>query len=173
MEHWKTIKDFEAYEVSDLGRVRRRLPGAPCGWRKEQSKGNAEVGKIIKPCPDTKGYLQVNLLKEGKRTSRKVHRLVAKSFLPNPLGLPQVNHTGEKTDNRAIKLEWISIPDHAIDAVRREQRGDGVYLHKATGKYVANYTPIPGGKNKYLGLFRTYKEAKKVRDKAVRNLERS
>lgn len=27
VEKWKVVKNFEAYEVSDLGKVRRRLPG--------------------------------------------------------------------------------------------------------------------------------------------------
>ena len=166
MEKWKAVEGFEAYEVSDLGRIRRRLPGAPCGHH-GSGPGRAKVGQMLKPSPDTKGYLQVGLLKEGKRTTRKVHRLVAEHFVPNPLGLPEVNHTGEKTDNRATKLEWLSIPKHAADAVRRGQKGKGVYLHKATGKYLAHYTPIAGGKWKYLGLFDTYEEAKAVRDRAV------
>ena len=171
-EHWKPIADFEAYEVSDLGRVRRRLPGEPCGHH-GSGPGRAKVGAIIKPSPDTKGYLQLGLQKEGKRTTRKVHRLVAENFVPNPLGLPEVNHIGDKTDNRATKLEWISIPEHAADAVRRGQKGKGVYLHKETGKYVAHYTPVTGGRHEYLGLFATYKEAKAVRDRAVAALKRT
>jgi hypothetical protein len=165
-ERWKTIDGFEAYEVSDLGRVRRRLPGLACGHH-GSGPGRAKVGNVLKPCPDTKGYLQLGLQKEGKRTTRKVHRLVAEHFVPNPLGLPEVNHVGNKTDNRAVKLEWISIPEHAADAVRRGQKGKGVYLHKETGKYLAHYTPVTGGKWKYLGLFGTYKKAKAARNRAV------
>ena len=56
-------------------------------------------------------------------------------------------------------------------SVRRGQKGKGVYLHKETGKYLAHYTPVTGGKWQYLGLFSTYEEAKAARDRAVAALK--
>ena len=165
MEHWKTIADFEAYEVSDLGRVRRVKLGI----------GTAREVRNLKPWLH-KGYLVLQLCKEGKQYSRSVHSLVAQAFIPNPLSLPEVNHTGDNIDNRACKLEWISTKDHGRDKAKREQGGDGVSLCKATKRnkrrkdvWVAKYNPETGTP-KHIGYFDTYKEAKAARDAMVATL---
>lgn len=93
-EIWKSIVGFEGlYEVSSLGRVKSLKFG------KE---------KILKP-NKVKGYLRVELLKNGQRKLIYVHRLVATAFLPNPEGLPEINHKDEvKTNNIVDNIEWAS-----------------------------------------------------------------
>jgi len=172
-EQWKTIEGFEAYEVSDLGRVRsveRRVPSSR--WIPTRRVR----ARILKPYANHRGYLRIHLFKNRKSHTFSVHRLVAKAFLPNPLGLPDVNHKGKTTDNRACKLEWLSTEDHGKDRSRREQRGDGVHFIKAgkrtkqrKAKWRATYAPEPG-KTKFLGEYDTYKEAKAVHDAAVATL---
>lgn len=167
-EQWKTIEGFEAYEVSDLGKVRRRLPGMP-GGHGRSSQGSAKVGHVLRPAPNCKGYLHVTLCRQGKLYDRRVHRLVAEAFIPNPMNLPQVNHTGEKTDNRACKLKWVSSASHGKDTAKREQRGDGVTFNKEKGKWKAAYSPEPG-RQRHIGYFNLYKEAKEARDEKVATL---
>lgn len=54
-------------------------------------------------------YLHVTLSIKGKPYSKKIHRLVAQKYIPNPENKPQVNHkNGVKSDNRACNLEWVT-----------------------------------------------------------------
>lgn len=63
-------------------------------------------GRPLKAQVSDRGYLRVFL---GYGASRRVHRLVAEAFVPNPDGLPEVNHIdGDKTNNAAANLEWVS-----------------------------------------------------------------
>ena len=90
-EIWKEIKDYEGlYQVSNLGRVKSST-------------------KILKNRLSKRGYYIVTLYKNGKSTTKWVHRLVAEAFIPNPDNLPQVNHKDEdKLNNRVDNLEWCT-----------------------------------------------------------------
>lgn len=64
-----------------------------------------------------KGYKMVCLSMNGENFSHLVHRLIASAFIPNPDGLPQINHIDHCRDNNAVSnLEWVSAQgnmDHA------------------------------------------------------------
>ncbi len=159
MEQWKTIDGFEAYEVSDLGRVRRRLP--------DRMGRTTHLGKILKPNLHNCGYLAVCLYSPaGKQTTVLIHWLVAQAFIPNPNNLPQINHKGKKFDNRAIKLEWRSIRGHGIDTAKRNQKGEGVHFHTTNKIWETNYYPEPG-KRKHIGSYRTKREALAARQAVI------
>lgn len=76
------------------------------------TKGNVfslKRKKIMTPCKSNNGYMQVHLSIDGVMKSHKIHRLVAKTFIPNPYNLPQVNHKDEdKTNNCVENLEWCT-----------------------------------------------------------------
>lgn len=103
MEIWKDIYGFEGrYQVSSWGRVR-----------------NAITKCIIKPYSNEKGYLKIGLTKDGKCLKFRLNRLVAIAFVPNPQGLPQVNHKdGNKANNSFTNLEWVTNLDNAKHAIR-------------------------------------------------------
>lgn len=105
-EIWKWIDGYKnMYQVSNLGRVRSVDRYVYC--EVSPNKLQHLFGKVLKIRTDKKGYAVVCLSKEGKQKVGKVHRLVAQTFIPNPLDLPQVNHKdGCKTNNCVDNLEW-------------------------------------------------------------------
>ena len=95
-EVWKDVEGYEGrYQVSNLGHV-MSLNYKAHGY-----------SKVLTPKKNNKGYLWVELQKNGARKQVLVHRLVACAFLENPLGLSQVNHKDENPqNNQSSNLEW-------------------------------------------------------------------
>ena len=116
-EIWKIIEEHPNYKVSNLGRVRS------LGFI--MNNGHFRKGKILKLHDNTtRGYLRVNLNGKWKR----VHRLVAQAFIPNPNNKPQVNHKdGNKLNNKVENLEWCTPSEnlkHSFDiGLRKKQFG--------------------------------------------------
>ncbi len=73
----------------------------------------------LSPTVDAHGYAVVSLHGDGVRVQRRVHRIVAGVWVPNPQNLPQVNHIdGVKLHNAAGNLEWCDAAhnvQHAYD----------------------------------------------------------
>lgn len=98
-EIWKDIDGLFGYQVSNLGRVRSFFSR----W----------------------GKRKVTIRINGKSKLMLVHRLVAKTFIPNPLNLEMVNHKDENPLNNNIdNLEWCTRSynnsyGHATDSYRK------------------------------------------------------
>lgn len=99
---FRPIPGFPKYEVSTKGIIKSK-------------RG------VLSPHSRTDGYLSVKLYatENGKytRKGKLVHRLVAETFLPNPLGLKLVNHKdGDKSNNRVENLEWCTHRQNTVHA---------------------------------------------------------
>ena len=87
MEEFKLIKGFENYSVSNLGNVK-----------------NNKTNRILKQ-DNNKGYKLVKFNGKNKR----VHRLIAEAFIPNPDNKPCIDHINNiRNDNRIENLRWAT-----------------------------------------------------------------
>lgn len=95
IEIWKDIEGFDGkYQVSNQGRVKSIQKGK---WR------------LLKQGHGDGRYRQVVLTKNGIRSTRRVHRLVAEAFIQNPDNKPQIDHKdGNCLNNYADNLRWVS-----------------------------------------------------------------
>ena len=126
-EVWRDIIGYEGlYQVSDCGRVKSFYNG------KE---------RLLSAGKDDDGYLYVGLCKDGKMKSCRVHRLVAQAFIPNPYGLPQVNHKDEcKTNNVETNLEWCNNKYNINFGTRNERSAKALTNHPNKSKPVFQHT---------------------------------
>ena len=117
-EKWKTIEAFgRRYRISTHGRIWTRSRYVQCGHK--NSKPQWKPGKFLSPVPDARGYLYVCLRGPDGHQHKKIHRLVAETFVPNPLGKPEVNHRdGIKQNNHATNLEWATTLENSNHAWR-------------------------------------------------------
>lgn len=109
-EIWKEIDD--RYSISNLGRVKSNY---------------ANKERILKPTPDVRGYLKVDLRHGETRKSMMVHRLVALAFIKNPYpeNFKEVNHKDEdKTNNCVDNLEWCDTFYNCNYGTRNQRKGE-------------------------------------------------
>lgn len=141
MEVWKKIKDYECYQVSNLGNVKRNE-------------------KLLAKTIFKNGYIYVGLCLNGKAKKFTVHSLVAAAFLKhktdgtNKIVIDHIN--ANKIDNRLENLQLISNRENCS----KEKKGitsSFVGVRKNKGKFESQIRI--GNQRKYLGRFYTEIEA--------------
>jgi hypothetical protein len=117
--------------------------GLPRGYRvtrdgtiqSAHQRGTRTLGmwRALRPSLDAKGYAGLTICdtETGKRMKLRVHRIVARAFVPNPDGLPCVRHLdGDKANNSAANIAWGTYRDNEED-----KRRHGTYdLRRSGGK---------------------------------------
>ena len=136
-QEWRPIPGYEGlYEVSNDGQVRSLF----------------RYKKVLKPHLRN-GYHNFQLFKDKVGKYIGAHRLVAMAFIPNPDGLPFVNHKDEcRTNNSVENLEWCT-PEYNFMYGTARQRAIAKTNYKdpkrlawasklgtSTGKPIAQYT---------------------------------
>lgn len=138
-EIWKDIPEYEGlYQVSNLGNVKSLISN-----------------KILKPNNDMYGRLYVNLHKNKKSKSKKIHQLVAMAFLGHkPCGYKLVvDHKDNNSLNNHIdNLQLISFRENSSkDKKGYSSKYVGVTWHKRDKKWTSSI--LINKKRIYLGYF--------------------
>lgn len=129
-EKWKDVVGYEnLYKVSNLGSVKRLSResvdklGRPYKLKE----------KLLKPNRIKGGYFQLKLTRDKVEKSLLLHRLVCEAFHgPAPEGRNFVNHKdGDKSNNRADNLEWVSVQENTDHAAANGLRCHGEASPKA------------------------------------------
>lgn len=142
---WRPVVGRPEYKVSSDGRV--------MGLR-----------DVLTPHLGSVGYYEVHL---GRGCCRRVHRLVAEAFIPNPDGLACVDHINQdKTDNRVENLRWAT---HSTNQMNR-----GAQKNNKTGEKNIHWDTERGSwrleiQGRILGRFPSLGEAIAAREGVGRN----
>ena len=116
-ELWRPIQIAPDYEVSSLGRVRRRTHG--------RRPGQCRAGSILKCSPDDYGYPAISLRTiAGGYVKFQVHRLMAITFYgPPPTPKHEAAHWNDKkSDLRLSNIRWATREENIADAMRNGRR---------------------------------------------------
>ena len=139
-EIWKSVPGYEGYyEASTLGNI-----------KSVTREVNNSVGTfikpsvILKPSMQNNGYYRVVLTKDKKHKYMLVHRIVALTFIDNPLNKPIVNHKDEDKQNNCVdNLEWFTKKENNNYNNRQykiaaKNKSNGVYEQNA----IKNRKPV-------------------------------
>lgn len=148
-----TLNINKNYEISKCGIVRNIL-----------------TKKILKITKYKCGYLYVGLKLNKKTSTKKLHRLLAIMFIPNPDNLPTVDHINNiKDDNRLDNLRWASYKTQNNNKTKRNNKNYGYPITKYSidNNFICkydNYTQAAKSLNITLHLFI------KIKNKNVSNV---
>lgn len=86
---------------------------------------NAE-GRILRQRYNNSDYDVIDLYMDKRKYTILVHRIVAETFIPNPLNKPTVNHIdGYKNNNCVENLEWATYKENQHHAIKNGLAGGG------------------------------------------------
>lgn len=154
MEFWQTIRGFEDYDVSTLGRVR--------------SYKRSDEPKILKGNIDSKGYLRVHITRfdSPETVMMPVHRLVCNTFIREMKDGEVTDHVNRVTsDNRLSNLRIATYKQNRANAIgnTKKKLPKGVSL-SSNGRYRARIKI--NRQLQHLGTYDTIEEATLAYNKA-------
>lgn len=140
MEIWKDIYFIEngiewdyrgLYQISNYGNVKSLGNG----------DSNRSKERILKPFFNG-DYLQIDLRKNNKRKTFKIHRLVAHMFIEGYFDGAEVNHKDENAENNHISnLEWCTREYNVNYGTRNKRTGEAnKNKPKKNSKLIARYS---------------------------------
>lgn len=173
-EIWKDIPNYEGYyQASNLGKIRSLNRKVNCGIT--SNKQVLRKGKVLCAHPNLRKYLTVVLSINNKQKTFTVHRLIAKTFIPNPNNYPQINHIdGNKNNNCVNNLEWCTSKQNIKHSW--DNKLSKTYIHpkgKLT-KYSATLCKKVDQfdlQNNFIKTFKSISEASRIMNCSVSNIK--
>ena len=127
-EIWKDIKNYEGrYQISNFGNVRSVTRTVL-----KRGKYATIKGRVLSLNYKSNGYVYIELSKNSKKKTFRVHRLVAEAFLENKDSKKQVNHKDlNKNNNIVDNLEWSTQSENMNHAYKNGACRNEEKHHKA------------------------------------------
>lgn len=123
MENWVVLEECPDYKISDKGNV----------W-------SIRFNRLLKPTMDRYGYLYVWIHYIDRHKCAKIHRLVAKAFLPDYSDDLQVNHIdNDKTNNQVSNLEMCTNKYNCNYGTRKVALSKSVIQETLDGEFVREW----------------------------------
>jgi len=166
-EIWKDIPNFEGYyQASDLGRIR----GLDRVIINSLGRSKDIKGTIISHVEGKDGYLKLNLAKNGKKFTFRVHRLVMMAFKGcSELVVDHINSNIK--DNRLENLRYCTVRENvSFESPNKNNTSKYVGVHKLRDNVWGGTIHI----NKvsyYLGYSEYEEEVARLYDKALYTYE--
>lgn len=122
-EVWKDVVGCEGYYVcSNYSRI-KTLP----------RNGVRRGGRILKPSLKNDGYYQVCLKVCGRTFYKRVNRIIAEAFVPNPDKKPICDHIDNNVlNNKSTNLQWLTSSENTKKYIREVY--DGKYVGRGSIK---------------------------------------
>ncbi len=157
MDNFVSIPDFPDYFINRKGDVLSKK------WNKE----------IILEPAISNGYLMVCFRKDKKSYNKRVHRLIAEIFIPNPNNYLCVDHINrDRKDNRLENLRWTT---QMVNCQNQSKRNDNISGYKNIHycKRENKWRVIIKRNKKVVcdRIFKTIEEAVAYRNKVLKELK--
>ena len=165
MEEFRNIKGYEGYyQISNLGNV------------KSLARKGSLTDRILKPTLNSRGYLVVPLCKDGKKSTKMIHQLVAITFLDHKLD--GMNTCVDHIDNNPLNnnVDNLQLVTARLNTSKDRFRQNcssqyiGVSWYKATRCWQAKI--YINGKSKHLGYFHDELEASEAYQSALKQINK-
>jgi len=153
-EEWKDIDD--RYRISNMGRI----------W-------STKKGRLLNPFIEKNGYKCIDLYygTSASRQCKKIHRLVAEAFIPNPDSLPFIDHIDEdKTNAVYMNLRWCTPRQNVSWANEGKHTSNHAGVSWAKRENRWRSVIKVNGKTKHIGYFDNELDASKAYQDRLREI---